>query len=88
MTTAVRTGTCNVTECVRPSFSAYGVCRMHYERWRKRGTFERPTRFEYPANPWAGERACPRCQSVVWTLPWQPGLPLWRCVMCHLDFEP
>jgi hypothetical protein len=38
------------------------------------------------ANPWAGRRPCPLCDSDEWTLPIQPGEPEWRCVDCHITF--
>lgn len=42
-----------------------------------------------PRNPWAGERSCPLCRSADWTLPIAPNeSPVWRCVACHLSFNP
>ena len=44
---------------------------------------------QHEANPWAGRHVCANCNTADWTMPWgdfNPGS--WRCVSCHLTFQP
>lgn len=82
---------CAVDGCER-DYYARGFCTLHYTRWHRHGSTdkpERPTPAKHaPANPWAGRETCPSCGSSDWTLPFDAAdLPhIWNCCLCGTTF--